>query len=238
MKFERIATEGGAILYDPSRTGNAAGLFDIEAWRARGALSAAPGGRGTVLFLDDGPRRYALRRYLRGGLAARVARASYLYLGEERTRSFHELRLLADLRRRGLPVPAPVAARYRRQGLAYQAELVTERLPDCETLAARWRAGRMTEADWTAAGRCLRRFHDCGVQHADLNAANVMIAPGPAIWLLDFDRGRLRTPGAWRQRPLERLARSLAKLDRLEPGAPEWRPGFERLRAAHDAPDA
>ena len=42
---------------------------------------------------------WVLRRYLRGGMAARFARDRYLWLGEERTRSFRELRLLAELLR-------------------------------------------------------------------------------------------------------------------------------------------
>jgi 3-deoxy-D-manno-octulosonic acid kinase len=38
------------------------------------------------------------------------------------------MRLLAELQALGLPVPPPVAGRYRRSGLAYRAELITERL--------------------------------------------------------------------------------------------------------------
>ena len=70
----------------------------------------------------------------------------------------------------------------------------------------------MDDARWAAIGRCLRRFHDAGVQHADLNAQNIMLGAQGEVWVLDFDRGRLREPGAWRERVLDRLARSLAKI--------------------------
>jgi hypothetical protein len=50
------------------------------------------------------------------------------------------------------------------------------------------------------------------------------------VWVLDFDRGRLRTPGAWQVRVLDRLARSLENSE-----AGDWRGGFARLRRAHDA---
>lgn len=233
MSLERIATGGGAILYDPSRTGNAPRLFEREHWLARGALRDAQGGRGAVAFLQEGAGELVLRRYRRGGLAARVSRDRYLWLGEARTRAWREFRLLHTLHSRGLPVPAPVAARYERRGLTYQAELVTVRLPHSRSLADRWLAGGMRDEDWRAAGRCIGRFHAAGVQHADLNAHNVMLGAGGEVWLLDFDRGRLRRPGRWQGRVLKRLARSLAKLSRAHPGCPDWRAGFAVLRAAH-----
>ncbi len=233
MNFRRIATEGGAILYDPGCVNNAEELFDPGPWRARGALRELAGGRGSVLFLDDGEREYVLRRYLRGGLPAKVSRDRYLYLGESRTRGFRELALLGRLVADGLPVPVPVAARYTRAGLLYAAGIVTLRLPPCESLAARVLAGTLGPADWEAAGRTIRRFHDAGVQHADLNANNVMVG-GSGVWLLDFDRGRLRPPGAWSRDVLARLERSLAKTCRARPEI-DWRGGFARLVSAHGA---
>lgn len=233
MNFRRIATEGGAILYDPARANNAPQLFDPEAWRARGALREQRGGRGSVQFLDAGDRQFVLRRYLRGGLPARISRDRYLFLGEARTRGFAELALLGRLADTGLPAPAPVAARYERSGLLYRAAIVTLRLPPCESLAARLLAGRLESTAWEAAGRTLRRFHDAGVQHADLNAHNVMLGESGEVWLLDFDRGRLRPPGDWPRAVLARLERSLAKVCRGRPDL-DWRPGFARLVAAHD----
>ncbi len=87
-----------------------------------------PAGRGSIQLIEDAGRSWVLRRYLRGGFAARFARDRYLWLGEDRTRSFQELRLLATLHARGLPVPPPVAGRYLRAALTYRAELITERL--------------------------------------------------------------------------------------------------------------
>jgi 3-deoxy-D-manno-octulosonic acid kinase len=234
MKFRRIATEGGAILYDPGCVNNAPELFDPEAWRARGALREQQGGRGSVLFLDAGDRGFVLRRYLRGGLPARLSRDRYLWLGEARTRGFRELALLGRMADAGLPVPVPVAARYRRSGLLYRAEIVTQRLPPCEPLASRLLAGRLAPGTWEAIGRTMRRFHDAGVRHADLNANNVMLGANGEVWLLDFDRGRECAPGAWSRDVLARLGRSLAKLARARPDL-QWREGFARLVAAHDA---
>lgn len=234
MRFERIATDGGAILYDPTRTGNAAGLFDLAVWRERGQVTEITGGRGSVFFLDDGAQQLVLRRYRRGGLVARFSRDRYLWLGEARNRAFRELRLLGRLLELGLPVPVPVAAAYIRRGLGYQASLVTLRLPGSRSLAAAWLAGDLDEAHWCSVGRCIRRFHDAGVEHPDLNAHNIMLGQLGEVWLLDFDRARLREPGRWHQGPIERLARSLAKIAGQNPHAADWRPGYALLRAAHD----
>ena len=231
--FERQRIDRGAILYDPQRVREPGpAIFDPEDLRARGTVDEARGGRGSILFLEIGSWRWVLRRYLRGGMAMHVVRDRYLWMGEERTRSFREMRLLGELGRRGLPVPVPVAARYRRGFVSYRAELITERLDGVESLSTMLASGRMDDARWAAVGRCLRRFHDAGVQHADLNSDNIQLDTAGEVWVLDFDRGRIREPGHWCQRVLNRLARSIAKRN---PGATGWQAGFAVLRLAHDA---
>jgi len=231
--FQRLAIDRGAILFDAERvTAPGAQLFEREHWSARGSLTEQAGGRGSIQFIEGEGHRWVMRRYLRGGMAAIFARDRYLFLGEDQTRSFRELRLLGALRQRGLPVPAPVAACYRRAFLTYTAALITERLPGVRSLTETLAAGNMVDARWAAIGRCLRRFHDAGVQHADLNAHNILLGENGGVWLLDFDRGRLREPGSWRERSLNRLARSLAK---ISDGHGEWRSGFALLRLAHDS---
>jgi 3-deoxy-D-manno-octulosonic acid kinase len=230
--FQRLAMDRGAILFDPEFVDTPGPqLFDRAHWRARGALTELAGGRGSIHFIDDGRHHWALRRYLRGGVPALVSREHYLYCGEDRTRSFRELRLLDALRRRGLPVPVPVAAIYRRAFLTYVAELITVRIVGARSLSEMLVAGAMDDARWAAIGRCLRRFHDMGVHHADLNAQNILIDPDGKVWVLDFDRGRERAPGVWRERALGRLARSLAKIGVAHA---EWQGGFALLRLAHD----
>ena len=230
--IQRLAIDRGAILFDPELV-DAPGpqLFNRNYWREQGRLTELAGGRGTISFIDDGQRHWALRRYLRGGVPAFLSRRHYLWLGEERTRSFQEFRLLHALRSRGLPVPAPVAASYRRRWVTYSAQLVTERIPGARPLSELLSTGEIDDALWVAIGRCLRRFHDAGVQHADLTAHNILLDAQGAVWVLDFDRGRERAPGAWRERSLLRLERSLSKVRQADGG---WRQGFAQLRRAHD----
>ena len=99
--------------------------------------------------------------------------------------------LTYHLYRAGLPVPAPIAARYRRNGLFYTADLITQRLEGSESLAAKLARGPISLTQWIAIGRCIRRFHDAGVHHADLNAHNILLAD-EQVHLIDFDRCQLR----------------------------------------------
>jgi len=215
------------MLYEGSRSGQPGELpddpperiFDLETWRARGALEETAGGRGTVAFVHDGARRRVLRHYRRGGLVARLLDDTYLWTGADRTRSFREWRLLRRLREWDLPVPRPVAARYARSGLVYRADLVTEELPTRRTLAQALAAAPLDASAWRAVGACIGRLHSHGVQHADLNAHNLLLGDDRAVYVLDFDRGRLRPRGAWERAVLERLRRSLAKVTAgLPPG--------------------
>src|SRR5688500_17177149 len=131
-----IATAGGGILYDASRLSTPrAELFSRSDWATRGALEEVSGGRSSIALLDvdawpglrarsSGGTRWVLRHYRRGGLMAKLSQDSYLWTGSNRTRSFAEWRLLAELRRRGLPVPAPIAAYYSRGLLTYRADLI------------------------------------------------------------------------------------------------------------------
>jgi 3-deoxy-D-manno-octulosonic acid kinase len=213
-------TARGAMLYDASRCGQMdARDFERDHWRARGALEETAGGRGTVAFVRDGVRHWVLRHYHRGGMVAAVFRDHYLWTGADRTRAFREWRLLRELHATGLPVPAPVAARYQRNGLFYRADLITEELPTRLTLAKALAQGPLEAAAWRAVGATVGRLHGHGVHHADLNAHNLLLAADGRVYVVDFDRGRIRARGTWERAVLERLQRSLRKVTAsLPPG--------------------
>ncbi|HEX3848216.1 MAG TPA: 3-deoxy-D-manno-octulosonic acid kinase [Steroidobacteraceae bacterium] len=219
-----MTTATGAMLADPNCLGNSpqlarGALFDPEFWRARGALAAAPSGRGATWFVRAGDREWVLRHYFRGGFAARVVRDRYWWVSEQRVRAFAEYRLLETLAERGLPVPRPVAAGYSRSGPAYRCDLITERIPGVGPLSAALAREALPQSYWRAVGAAIARLHRAGADHADLNAHNILIDARGCVSVIDFDRGRLRAPGPWGARNLERLHRSLAKLSRA------WPPG-------------
>ena len=211
-EVKRGALAAGAMLYDSSRAGNlAAQWFDPEYWRTRGELDGAAQGRAPAHFINSLGKRYVLRHYHRGGLMARISGDRYGWHNEESTRPFAEWLLTYRLHRAGLPVPAPIGARYLRGGSTYTGDLITERLPTVGSLAECLRTGALSVVTWISIGRCIRRFHDVGLCHADLNAHNVLLSEED-VYLIDFDRGQLRAPGLWRDGNLVRLRRSLDKV--------------------------
>lgn len=203
------------ILYDPARFAEVGvETFLPRVWQDAGALLGGAPGRGTTVFVRDDEGELALRHYRRGGLISRWVSDRYLWLGLARSRPWCEYSLLLTLHGMGLPVPRPVAARCERDGLFYRADLITERLPGT-TLAAVLSASRLSTATLNTIGACIRRFHDAGVYHADLNARNILLTKEGGVALLDFDRGRLRQDtGRWRAKNLARLHRSLSKFHR------------------------
>lgn len=202
------------MLYDASRAGNADGTwFDRDWWQSRGEVRNSAEGRGAATFIDADARRLVLRHYRRGGWMARLMGDRYLWRGEAQSRSFTEWHLLYVMHRAGLPVPLPVAASYVRAGrYTYTADLLTEQIPQTRSLARWLQSAPLSLSGWIAIGRCLRRFHDDGIYHADLNAHNLLLDDAEAVWLVDFDRGRLRHPGFWCDANLVRLRRSLEKI--------------------------
>jgi 3-deoxy-D-manno-octulosonic acid kinase len=224
----------GAMLYDASRAGNfAEGWFDVAWWQANGSIDGQARGRGSTLFVSTQGAAYALRHYRRGGLPGRIARDSYFFLGSERTRPMREWRLMHKLHRAGLPVPAPVAARVTRHGLIYRGDLITERIVGARSLGARIVESPLPLSDWVAVGRCIRRFHDAGVCHADLNAHNVLFDAAGHVQLIDFDRSSLRADGLWQDANLVRLRRSLLKITDPLPGANFSETDWHSLLAAY-----
>lgn len=226
-----VRLKGGLILYDPTRVDQPGpAFFDAEAWCASGQAEPADRGRGSAWFLDteDG---WVLRHYRRGGLVARFNRDQYLFFGYPRSRPLREIRLLARMRAQQLPVPAPVAAAVWRSGLCYRGDLITGRVP------GRPLSARLNELDdprlWARLGELIRRFHEQGVDHADLNLHNILLADDGALHLIDFDRGRIRPSGRWQRRNLERLQRSLRKcLGARWQEEPHWRQCWLALEKA------
>ena len=194
----------------------AAGVED-RIWQAEQVLEGVAG-RGNLrrIELTTGPA--VVRHYRRGGAAARWFGDRYWFVSAATTRSFREFRLLEQMRALELPVPQPLAARYLRSGPWYRADLAMSELPESRSLHVIL-SGRpaQLEALATSVGAVLARFHRCGIWHADLNAHNILINTHGTVFLVDFDRGELRTAqSGWQQQNLQRLHRSLLRLGHLE----------------------
>ncbi|QGM20953.1 3-deoxy-D-manno-octulosonic acid kinase [Spiribacter sp. 2438] len=187
-------------------------LFDPEALATKGLIVGTSAGRRSAWFINWPRQPLVLRHYWRGGIVARFSRDVYCWTGCEQTRAFREYRLLSRLHGQGLPVPAPVAARVRRRGAVYRADLITAAIADTEPLDDRLRNRTVSDEAWQRVGAVIRRCHDAGACHADLNVRNILLDRSNNPWIIDWDRGRLRAPAThWQQHNLDRLRRSLGK---------------------------
>jgi len=137
---------------------------------------------------------------------------------------------LYELYKDDLPVPQPLAARVVRSGLLYRGDLITRRIPKARSIAELLSVA--APVPWDAVGRCVRRFHDAGVWHADLNAHNVLLDAEGRVHLVDFDRSGHRSGATgWKQANLTRLRRSLDKLTQGRLEAAAWSSLLDGYRA-------
>lgn len=212
------------ILYDADAlTPDVPAFLHPDYWRQRKGLEASYVGRGEAVRVvtDAGPA--VLRRFRRGGWIGRFNRDRYLFTGWDNSRAFREFELLARLQEMNLPVPRPLAASCERVGAFYRAGLMTAWIPDSMPLADVISDKAADTPPWREIGRVLRRFHDHGVEHADLNARNILLDAAGGIHLIDLDRGRLIDLGIRARRAmLARLRRSLKKFAPHEEVAALW----------------
>ena len=212
------ARDRDAVILHDGRLGT---VFPAQIFRPEAATIQGSGnGRDEVAFLsatrktEAGEEEVALvlRHYCRGSLPGRMFGDRYIRTGLARSRPVREWRLMRELRRQGLPVPAPVAVRVAPRGLIYRGDLITERLEGAVPLADLLEAGNASLTLWEWVGATIARFHAAGAWHADLNVRNILVDDASGIWLIDWDRGRL---GVHRAGPLRanlrRLRRSLTK---------------------------
>lgn len=206
--------ENQYIIYDSSIVEDVAEKdFDITSYRASNAVLGEASGRGTTYFVKRENVPCVLRHYHRGGMMAKLTKDRYWWSGIYNTRSWREWYLLVKLKDWDLPVPRAIAASAVRHGLFYTADLLMEKIEDSEPLSSKLVNHKLDDSQWRRIGSTLRRFHQRGVYHADLNAHNILLDKESNVYLIDFDKCQLReTQRSWQLANINRLQRSLRKI--------------------------
>ena len=198
--------------------------FDTEMlspsyWQQNNAVTGSAQGRGTTWFVkykDNGntQHEWVLRHYYRGGLIGKIIKDSYWFSGVEKTRAACEFALLRHMNTLRLPAPEPIAYRVMQHGFHYRADLLSSRIQGAQDLVAILREKAITDDVWHDIGATIKRFHHHGIYHHDLNSHNILLDDKNQVFLIDFDRGELRTNPVnttWKQANMARLQRSFLK---------------------------
>jgi hypothetical protein len=198
-------------------------LYD---WAARQPGRESFTGRGAAYGVSLGSRRLVVRHARHGGALAPLLRDRYL----GPPRFLREIAMSQHLQGCGIATPTVVAGVLYRSGVGHRADIATERV-DGRDLAeiffgAAPPTGELRNEILSATGKAIRRLHDCGLIHPDLQLRNVLIEdpspslsapPSPSAWLLDIDTCRAVRKGddASLRWNLRRFARSWEKFNRL-----------------------
>lgn len=193
-------------------------MFESKYWHDQSAITGTAVGRGTTWFIKSNQHELVLKHYYRGGFMGKLFNDGYFYLGNSKTRAGQEFNLLQRLMNLGLPVPRPVGYRNAVSGLVCRMDILTEKISNATDLVSLLREGNVSSDVWEEIGKTIRAFHDNNVFHADLNANNILIDSGNKVWLIDFDKGEIKTGNdSWKQGNLDRLHRSLVKEEGRQP---------------------
>jgi hypothetical protein len=212
IRFWRCA-EAGAPALGAERLGLL--VADLEAGRLANRKSGRRKELYAVALGPGGDPDHLLKVNRYAGLDAWLQR----WRGSKARREVTRAREVA---RRGLPTPLPVAWGERSAGGRLRAcFLLVPLLPDVADLEALERDASLGPRERRALARAFgalsRRAHDAGVYQDDFAPNNFLARRGaaPELWMIDFERVRLRH-GAVSER--ERL-HMLGKLERRLPGA-------------------
>jgi 3-deoxy-D-manno-octulosonic acid kinase len=198
--------------------------FDAEYWQQQDRIVGSATGRGTTWFVELDTIQAALRHYRRGGLFGKLVEDSYLFFGDGKTRSYQEFELLKVLKKSGVNVPQPIAARVVKSGVTYKADLLSEKIPNARDLVAILQEKPLSKDMYRKIGAEIRKMHDAQVNHTDLNIHNVLIDEKNDVWIIDFDKCYQQVGCHWKKNNWDRLKRSFEK--EAKKGNIKWRPEY------------
>lgn len=210
--METLKKENQTIWYDEHLLAeNPLHCCSPEFWQQAGKVIGSATGRGTTWFVQAEKVEAALRHYKRGGLFGKLVSDHYLFSGWQKTRSFQEFELLNTLIEAGVNVPRPIAARAVKRTFCYQADLLSEKIPNARDLVSILQERPLSTEMYEKIGREILKMHDAQVNHTDLNIHNILIDKQDRVWIIDFDKCYQQGGNSWKQGNLERLKRSFEK---------------------------
>jgi 3-deoxy-D-manno-octulosonic acid kinase len=169
-------------------------------------------GRAAIEVLDTPAGQIVAKALSRGGLLGGWLPDLFV----DGQRPWREAMLAEDLAGMGCPTPAVVAVRSTTSALGLsRLELATARVEGARDLLEALFADADARPLVRLTGRTLRKLHDAGLRHRDLQVKNLLIPEDPAGGAVVIDLDRCTLGGALdeeeRVASLTRFARSLVK---------------------------
>lgn len=204
------------------------------------SAAATPGaqpvaGRGTAYAIRTQDGAWLVRHYRRGGALAGLLGDRYPRFATGR--AWRELNVSAAARSAGIPTPEVVAAVTYTAGAFARFDIAVTWIDDALDLAAVLfsETGRAIDIETTKAAALIKTLCARGLQHADLNLKNILLAPSGA-YVVDLDRCRMistrleRNAAAMRQRFVRSLEKWEARTG-MKVATPHLRTLTEAFRA-------
>ncbi|MCE7577961.1 3-deoxy-D-manno-octulosonic acid kinase [Aliivibrio fischeri] len=184
---------------------------DPDYWQQQNKVIGSAQGRGTTWFVALDKMDAALRHYRRGGLFGKIIKDHYIFTGWEKSRSYQEFQLLKSLKEAGVNVPKPIAARTIKRTFCYQADLLSEKIPNAQDLVSILQEKPLSKEMYQKIGNEIRKMHAAQVNHTDLNIHNILIDDNDKVWIIDFDKCYQQKGDDWKKGNWDRLKRSFVK---------------------------
>ncbi|MGN2671773.1 3-deoxy-D-manno-octulosonic acid kinase [Aliivibrio fischeri] len=211
--MKTIRNKKQIIWYDDSLLGDSPEqCCDPDYWQQQNKVIGSAQGRGTTWFVALDKMDAALRHYRRGGLFGKIIKDHYIFIGWEKSRSYQEFQLLKTLKEAGVNVPKPIAARTIKRTFCYQADLLSEKIPNAQDLVSILQEKPLSKEMYQKIGNEIRKMHAAQVNHTDLNIHNILIDDNDKVWIIDFDKCyQQKGDDDWKKGNWDRLKRSFVK---------------------------
>lgn len=210
--MKKIQNKKQTIWYDKSLLSESPEqCCDPDYWQQQNKVIGSAQGRGTTWFVALDKMDAALRHYRRGGLFGKIVKDHYIFTGWEKTRSYQEFQLLNTLIEAGVSVPKPIAARTIKRTFCYQADLLSQKIPNARDLVSILQEQSLSQEIYQKIGNEIRKMHATQVNHTDLNIHNILIDDNDKVWIIDFDKCYQQKGNDWKQSNWDRLQRSFHK---------------------------
>ena len=210
--MKKIQTQKQTIWYDDSILSESPEqCCDPDFWQQQNKVIGSAQGRGTTWFVALNKMDAALRHYRRGGLFGKIVKDHYVFTGWEKTRSYQEFQLLNNLIEAGVSVPKPIAARSIKRTFCYQADLLSQKIPNARDLVSILQEKSVSKEMYQKIGAEIDKMHTAQINHTDLNIHNILIDDNDKVWIIDFDKCHQQEGRDWKESNLSRLNRSFHK---------------------------